>query len=170
MPVGRSEAHKEGTQMDSKPLTERQEKYVRSLTRGASSYESALAAGYSESYSRKSSVRLLKIPAVAQAIEGIRKEGRELAAYDLSRAVLRCEKAVDFAYEKGNPMAVVKGMELLCKLSGLLVEKLEVVSVNLVGALNEAKARAGRVSLPTALGSGAGVGVVLNEDRNGGTS
>lgn len=50
-------------------------------------------------------------------------------------------KAMDFAFETKNANAVVKACELRAKLSGLLIERVEVFSADLRGALLEASKR-----------------------------
>ena len=109
-----------------RPLTKKQEQYARNIVLGKANRD----------------YRWDKLPQVQQAIEDIRKQSRALVAYDLSRAMFSCEKAIDFAYKKENPMAVVKGTELICKLAGLLIEKHEVLTVSLKEALQLAKERA----------------------------
>ena len=109
-----------------RPLTRSQHQYAREIVQGK----------------RKASPRLDKLPQVQQAIKDLQVHANALVSYDMSRAMRSCEKAVDFAYEKGNPMAVVKGTELICKLAGLLIEKHEVLTISLKDALDLAKQRA----------------------------
>lgn len=62
------------------------------------------------------------------------------AVYDLTIAMKEANDAAAFAREKGNSMALVKAVELRSKLSGLLIDRIEVVPVNLSGALTRAEA------------------------------
>jgi hypothetical protein len=118
----------------------RQQKFIDAMARGLSAQEAARHAGFSPSYARKSS-RLLKQPMIASAIAGIRMEGRKLAAYGLSEAMKEAEAVCAFAKLHKNAMAYCKGTELRAKLSGLLIDRIEVVPVDLRGALDRAEAR-----------------------------
>jgi hypothetical protein len=98
-------------------------------------------AGYSPAYSKKAS-RLLKRPVVARAIEAIQAQGRTMAAYGLVEAMKEAEFTAAFAREHRNPMALLKATELRTKLSGLLIDRLEVVPpIDLKGALEQARNR-----------------------------
>ena len=122
-------------------LTDKQERYAEHLARGMESRAAAKAAGYSDSYARVAATRMKKYPAVARAVEVIRAEGRTLAAYDLVAAMAQAQEGIDLARVHKNPMAFIKGCELRAKLSGLLIDKVEVVTVDLKGALVEARSR-----------------------------
>jgi hypothetical protein len=122
-------------------LTERQRQYAQHLARGMNSRQAALAAGYSESFSRVAMHRLGKKPEVAKAVEDIRKKGREMAVYGLLEAMQEADSAAAFAKLHKNPMANVKACELRAKLSGLLIERVEVATVDLTGSLQRAEAR-----------------------------
>jgi len=122
------------------PLNHRQQKFIEAVARGESVQQAARLAGFSPSYARKSS-RLLKHPAIAQAVAAIRTEARTVAAYGLVEAMKETESAAAFARLHKNPMALVKATELRAKLSGLLVDRVEVVEVDLRGALDRAEAR-----------------------------
>ena len=63
------------------------------------------------------------------------------AVYDLTTAMKECEDVIAFARQHKNSMAYCKAVELRAKLSGLLIEKVEVVSVDLTDALARAEAR-----------------------------
>jgi phage terminase small subunit len=122
-------------------LTDRQREYVQHLARGLDSRVAARSAGYSESFSKVASHRLGKKTAVAQAIESIRAEGMKIAVYDLATAMREAEAVCAFAKLHKNAMAYCKGTELRAKLSGLLIDRVEVVEVDLRGALARAEAR-----------------------------
>ena len=123
-------------------LNDRQRRYVENVSRGQDSRTAALAAGYSESFSKVASHRLGKQPAIAKAIESIRQDARMAARYDLQVAMAEAQAAIDFATLHKNPMARVKAVELRAKLSGLLVDRIEQVTVDLTGALTAARERA----------------------------
>jgi hypothetical protein len=122
-------------------LTDRQREYVRHLASGKPSRDAARAAGFSDSYAKVAAHRLGKNPAVAQAIAAIRKEGMQAAVYDLATAMREAGEDRAFAIAQHNPMAAVKASELRAKLSGLLIDRVEVVTVDLRGSLQRAEAR-----------------------------
>ena len=126
--------------MDGKPLTDRQEQYVRAMARGVPSREAARSCGYSQSYSEKISTRLAKHPAVKSAIDGIRKEARTAAVYGLVEAVKEIDRAILFGYKCGNPMSVAKLLDLKGRMYGLLVDRHE-ITIDLSKALSDARAR-----------------------------
>lgn len=134
--------------MNAAELTERQRRLVELVATGLSVQQAATKAGFSPSYARKSS-RLLKHPGIAQAIAAIRAEGRTLAAYGLAEAMKEAEDAARFARLKGNAMTLVKSVELRSRLSGLLIERIETVTVDLKGALEAASNRVMMVNAPS---------------------
>ena len=121
-------------------LNERQRRFVEEMARGLSTQQAATSAGYSPAYARKSS-RLLKQPMIAKAIAEIREKGRTLAAYRLAEAMAEAYDAAAFAKANKNSMALVKACELRAKLSGLLVDRMEVVTLDLSSALQDARTR-----------------------------
>jgi hypothetical protein len=127
--------------MSSEPtLNDRQRKFVEAIARGESAQDAARSAGYSPGYIRKAS-RLLKQPLIAKEVAEIREQGRTLAAYDLAAAMKEAEAVCAFAKQHKNAMAYCKATELRAKLSGLLIDKVEVVTVDLKGALLDARTR-----------------------------
>jgi len=122
-------------------LTDKQRGYVENIARGMESRAAARSAGYSESFSKVAAHRIGGKPAVAKAIEEIRQKGRVMAAYGLVEAMREADDAATFAREKGNSMALVKAVELRSKLSGLLIDRVEIIPVDLVAALERAERR-----------------------------
>lgn len=122
-------------------LTDKQQKFVEHLSRGLTSRAAALAAGYSSSYSMVAAHRLKRKPAIAAAIEAVRKEGMQQAVYGLVDAMKECEEVIEFSKKHNNSMAYCKAVELRARLSGLLIERVEVFTADLRGALDAAKLR-----------------------------
>jgi phage terminase small subunit len=122
-------------------LTDKQRRYVENISRGMASREAARSAGYSESFARVAAHRIGGKPAVAQAIEEIQKKGREMAVYDLATAMREANEVCNFAKLHKNAMAYCKGTELRAKLSGLLIDRVEIATVDLSDALAKAEAR-----------------------------
>lgn len=64
-----------------------------------------------------------------------------MAVYDLATAMAEAEAVCTFAKKHKNAMAYCKGTELRAKLSGLLIDRVEVVNVDLRGSIARAEAR-----------------------------
>jgi hypothetical protein len=122
-------------------LTDRQRRYVENISSGMTPRATATSAGFSESYAKVAAHRLGKKPAVAQAIASIRSEGRTMAVYDLATAMREADDVCAFAKQHKNAMAYCKATELRAKLSGLLIDTIKIVQVDLVGALAAAERR-----------------------------
>jgi hypothetical protein len=144
-------------------LTERQRRYVENIARGLDSRAAARLAGFSESFSRVAAYRVGKKHEVAQAIESIRAEGRTMAVYDLATAMQEAEAVCAFAKKHRNAMAYCKGTELRAKLSGLLIDRVEIATVDLTGALERAEARFLRAINITPSPPNGGAGIVTDQ-------
>ena len=124
-----------------KPLTPRQERYVSFVLSGLTETEAARRAGYGAAYSKVAGSRIGIIPVVKMAIEKGQAQLREKALYEVEQAVAEVDKAIAFGYERTNPMSVAKLLELKCKLYGLLIERVETVTLDLKSALADAERR-----------------------------
>ena len=124
-------------------LTERQRAYVHHVASGMASRQAALAAAYSESFSRVAAHRLGKKPAVLQAIEAAQAMLREKTLFTQEKAVEEIDALIKGALGSKNPnhMAAAKLLELKCKIHGLVREKIEVEHVDMRAALDEARTR-----------------------------
>jgi hypothetical protein len=107
------------------------------------SVTAALTAGYGKAYAQAAASCVGKAPSVAKAIENIRQKGREMAAYDLSRAMQEAQEMIDFAKGTKNAMAYYKAVSLRAELSGLLIQQLHIKQevIDLRSALQEARTR-----------------------------
>ena len=130
-------------------LTDKQRRYVENIAKGMPSREAALAAGYSPSFSRVAAHRLGKKSEVSKAIESIQAEGRKVAVYDLATAMKEANEVCNFAKRHKNAMAFCKATELRAKLSGLLIDRVEIATVDLTSALAKAEARVANPPPPT---------------------
>lgn len=83
-----------------------------------------------------------KHPRVQQYITELHQQVQAVAVYDCAKAMRETDRALDFAYEQGHAMAVVKCLEHRARLAGLLIERIQVESVDLTAALEAARARA----------------------------
>jgi len=129
-------------------MPDRWQRIIQRVARGEDWPTAARAECRSGSYARVIRTRMMKNPEVVKAIESIRAEGRKSAAYDLVAAMKEANDAAAFARQHKNPMALVKATELRAKLSGLLVDQVQIVTVDLTGALARAEARVLNATLP----------------------
>jgi hypothetical protein len=116
-------------------------KQIRFIELFASGIEQKVAAEQAGLKNRSSQYRTLTNPLAVQYLSTIRAESRAIAAYDIASAMQEAKEARDFAIEHENPMAVVKATELRAKLSGLLIDRVEIATVDLTGALQRAEQR-----------------------------
>ena len=129
-----------------KSLNDRQERFIKSCASGANTTQGALAAGYSPTYSKAAGQKLARNPEIRAAIDAIRAEGRQVAAYDLAQAMQESLEVIQFAKGTKNAMAYFKAVEHRAKLSGLLIEQIHLKAevVDIREALEDAKARTQR--------------------------
>lgn len=133
-PEGSTEEEGEGT------LSDRRRKFALGIARGLSARQAAEQAGFSRSYAKKSR-RLLKGSAVASEVRRAHTVIQEVAVYDVTAAMVEIDAALAFARTHRNSMAVMKLIELKAKLNGLLIERHEVVRLDLRQALADAQLR-----------------------------
>ena len=122
------------------PLDERQRRFVQFVAKGIPLKDAARQAGYSEAYSRKTR-HLMKHPGIARELAFIQRETRIALAYDVQAAMREASQAIEFAKQHKNANAYVKGVELRAKLSGLLIDRVEVFTADLKGAIEQAQGR-----------------------------
>ena len=127
----------------SKSLNDRQERFIKACASGANTTQAARAAGYSETYSKAAGQKLAGNPEIKAAIDAIRTEGRQVAAYDLAQAMQESLEVIEFAKANKNAMAYFKAVEHRAKLSGLLIEQIHVKTeiIDIAQALRDARQR-----------------------------
>ncbi len=128
-------------------LSDRRRKFALGIARGLSARQAAEQAGFSRSYAKKSR-RLLKGSAVASEVRRAQTVIQEVAVYDVTAAMVEIDAAMMFAKLHRQGMAVMKLIELKAKLNGLLVERHEIVKLDLRAALEQAKSRVLAVTAP----------------------
>lgn len=119
-------------------LTSKQIKFIELVGAGIDHGKAGEQSGITSSTSR---YRCLTNPLAIQYLSALRSESRAIAAYDIAMAMHEAKEARDFALTNKNPMAVVKATELRAKLSGLLIDRIEIATVDLTGALDRAERR-----------------------------
>jgi hypothetical protein len=129
-----------------------EQKYADGIIRGLSKRKAALNAGFSKSVADHSAGRIHNRPAVQAAIAAARAECRAAAVYDLTTAMQESLEVIDFAKQNKNAMAYFKAVEHRAKLSGLLIERVDVRAVvDVRAALEDARSRVQNWKGPTLL-------------------
>src|SRR5262249_7041247 len=131
-----------------RPLTPRLELYVAGRLRGLSSTAAAVEAGYGPAYARKASARIETIPAVREAIQHGQAELRSKTMYDVAAAVREIDKAIAFSYEKSSAISLGKLLTLKAQLHGLLIDRHEVVNIQLAKSIQDARSRVSMLLAP----------------------
>lgn len=119
-------------------ITPRQQLFADKLATGAGYVEAALAAGYK---SKASAWTARNHPLVKEYLSSIQSRAAALVSHTVAIAMQEAKDGMEFARKTENATAYVKAVELRAKLSGLLVDRVEVFSMDLKGALNEAQNR-----------------------------
>lgn len=116
-------------------LTRKQQLYIAGISNGLTEKQAAIAAG-----SRGPGI-FLKNPNVIAALAEVQSRAQDLAVYDTARCMAEALDAMEFAREMENAGAVVRAVELRARLSGLLIDRVEVVHLDLRAALERAQTR-----------------------------
>ena len=125
----------------SEALIDRQQRILQRVAAGEGWREAAKKEGCSDSYSRVIRTRMKKNPIVAKALEEIRQKGCAMAVYDLAVAMKEAEEVIAFAKAHKHPTAYFFAVRHRAHLSGLLIDRVEIATVDLTGALARAEAR-----------------------------
>ncbi len=125
-------------------LSKRQIAFVAAYLECHEAKAAALKAGYAPSTAHVAGEKLMKKPLIKAEIEKERNKIRERTRYTVEKLIQKTDDAIEFARAKGNAMAMVKGVELIGKLTGLLIERqhVQTETVDLVAAIAAARARA----------------------------
>jgi phage terminase small subunit len=127
-------------------LPPRQARFVKEYVIVGIGAEAVRRAGYKTAEASNRAYKLMKIPAVAAAIEAGRRDVASNARYDANAAMAELNSTIEYSKTQKNSMAVVKAVELKMKLCGLLIDRLEITEKpNITGALIEAKRRTQRL-------------------------
>lgn len=124
--------------MPGKRITPRQQQFADLLASGLSLTEASKQSGYK---SKTSAWEASKNPHVQQYLATVQSQIRATIGHTVQMAMQEAAEVIAFAKEHDNPMAFCKAVELRAKLSGLLIDRVEVFSMDLKGALDQAKQR-----------------------------
>lgn len=113
-----------------KPLTELQARFVKAYlgeAKGVASVAAQLAGSKSTSADsfRDAGKRLLKVPAVRAAIDESRAVIQREGELDALAMVEQLQADRDFARQNKNPMAAVKASELVAKIHGYMIDRVD---------------------------------------------
>jgi hypothetical protein len=127
-------------------LPPRQARFVKEYIIVGTGTEAVRRAGYRTAEASNRAYKLMKIPAVAAAIEAGRRDVASNARYDANAAMAELNSTIEYSKTQKNSMAVVKAVELKMKLCGLLIDRIETTEkLDIAGVLIEAKRRTQRL-------------------------
>ena len=132
------------------PLNDRQQRILQRVAAGEGWRKRHEPEGRTDSYSRVVGARMKRNPAVAKAIAEIREAGMKAAVYDLALAMKEAEEVIEFAKKHKSDGLLLRRSSPGAS-SGLLVDRIEVATVDLRGSLDQAKARVLKVINGTAV-------------------
>lgn len=115
-------------------LTSKQQRYVDGISAGLTPAKAAKAAGTSAAAMKRN-------PIVGAELALISERARDRAVYTTERAMSECLEAMRYAKECENPGAFVRAIELRARLSGLLIDRVEVVHIDIAAAIDRARVR-----------------------------
>jgi hypothetical protein len=103
----------------------RQQKFVEYFVLHGNGAAAARAAGYSPRRDRQTAAVLMKAGPVVAAIAEARRALAEAAEFTMDRAMQQLREDREFAIRTENATAAVRASELMAKLSGHLVERID---------------------------------------------
>lgn len=130
-------------------LSAKQRQFLDEYARTGEAKRAALSIGYTKSSAPQMAKRILSSRVAQDYLATLRNKSQAITGYTVAKAMIETDHAIEFAREKGNAMAIVKAVELRCKLSGLLIERIHVEKVDLTEALRQADLRIIDVIQPT---------------------
>lgn len=115
--------------MAASPLTEKQLAFVAAYIKHGNSAQAAREAGYSEASAKSAGKLLRKDPRIIAMIERAQakviNQAVKEASLTLEQAMKEAEEAMNFAMLMKNAGAYVKAVEHRAKLSGLLIDRVD---------------------------------------------
>jgi phage terminase small subunit len=111
-------------------LTQRQAKFALAHGAGMNVQDAAISAGFAPKSARVRGHKLMKLPAVVDAVEAERAKAvaelRIKGAYDMDKAMAEIDESITFAKATNNASAVATLVGTRLKLLGMLTEKKEI--------------------------------------------
>lgn len=131
------------TRAKRKQISPQQMRYAEYRGQGLTQTEAALKAGYA---SKCGAYKAERNPQVVKYLAEIQRNTAVITAHTAVTAMEEAKEGMTFAKQTNNANAYVKAVELRAKLSGLLVDRVELFTADLRGALLEASKRIIHVS------------------------
>jgi Terminase small subunit len=122
-------------------LTQKQIRFLDAYAKCRNGKDAAISVGYTASSAPQMAQRTLKNPKAQEYLASLQSESRAIAAYDLSVAMQESLDVIAHAKLTNNSMAYFKAVEHRAKLSGLLIDRVQVATVDIKSALEEARQR-----------------------------
>ncbi|MDY0872824.1 terminase small subunit [Dongia rigui] len=130
-------------------LTPQQDKFVDLVVGGMNASQAAREAGYSKEYARRAADKLIRNNTrIRAAIDKRRQVLRDSMAITRENRVKSILEDMELARQHKNMNAVMKGQEIVAKMGGLMIDKVEMTQVSVIEALAAARARVQRPALP----------------------
>lgn len=121
-----------------KQISPKQLLYAQLLSQGLTKSEASRKVGWK---SRAGKFKADRNPLVQEYLSNIQQSVAIRASHTVVQAMHEAEQGMIFAKETENAGAFVKAVELRAKLSGLLIDRVEVFSMDMKGALDQARSR-----------------------------
>jgi len=99
--------------------------FVAAYCSGSTLAAAVHSAGYTCDSSKAYGFKLLRRPAVAEAVVKVRQALAERAAFTMDKAMEQLREDREFAITTENAAAAVRASELMAKMSGHLVERID---------------------------------------------
>ncbi len=126
-------------------LTPKQQKFIAAWQTGIDGTHAAIGAGYSRKSARYTAYHLLnENTAVMAEVAKVREQLAEDAKYNGEKCMAECDAGLAFAKATNNANALARLIELKAKLTGLLVQKIDLnvdSRPHVAEALADARAR-----------------------------
>jgi hypothetical protein len=132
-------------------LTQQQIRFLDAYAQCHDGKKAAMSVGYTDSSAPQMAKRTLANPKAIEYLSTLQAESRAIVAYDLALAMKESLEVIQYAKQQGNAMAYFKAVEHRAKLSGLLIDRVQVATVDIKSALEEARQRIVEVLPPLRL-------------------
>jgi phage terminase small subunit len=101
------------------------QRFVAAYVSGSTLAAAVQSAGYASVQPKQYATKLLKQPAIASAVAKVRQALAERAAFTMDKAMGQLREDREFAIRTENAAAAVRASELMAKMSGHLVERID---------------------------------------------
>ena len=103
----------------------RHQLFVEQYAVSGNAKRAAIAAGYSPQYAASNCAKLLRRPAIKAAVDRVRAALAERSKFGMDRAMAQLREDRQFAIDTENATAAVRASEIMAKLAGHLVDRID---------------------------------------------